>query len=176
MGRLALSHSCTQAYTTRVGSGPYPTELHGELGEALREAGGEFGTTTGRPRRCGWLDLVALRYAHLVNGFTAWNLTKLDVLDGLPEVKIGVAYRRPDGSALPASAVPASLPELEAVEVEYETLPGWEQDISRVRAWGDLPANAQAYVRRIEELSGVPMRYIGVGPGRDALLLKPDGA
>ena len=98
------------------------------------------------------------------------------MLDGLPEVKIGVAYRRPDGSALPASAVPASLPELEAVEVEYETLPGWEQDISRVRAWGDLPANAKAYVRRIEELSGVPVRYIGVGPGRDALLLKPDGA
>ncbi|CAI5465435.1 unnamed protein product [Closterium sp. Yama58-4] len=157
-----------KAYTTRVGEGPYPTELFGELGEQLRKAGHEFGTTTGRPRRCGWLDMVALRYACQVNGFTALNLTKLDVLSGLPQLQLGVGYRAPDGSLLPA--FPADLELLGQVQVEYETVPGWQEDITGVRTFEELPGNAQAYVRRIEELLDVPVRYIGVGPGRDAMI------
>ncbi|GJP47695.1 hypothetical protein CLOM_g6868 [Closterium sp. NIES-68] len=159
-----------KAYTTRVGEGPYPTELFGELGEQLRKAGHEFGTTTGRPRRCGWLDVVALRYACHINGFSALNLTKLDVLSGLPELKLGVAYRAPDGSVLPA--FPADLELLGQVEVEYETVPGWQEDITGVRSFEELPANAQAYVRRIEQLLDVPVRFIGVGPGRDAMIVR----
>ncbi|CAI7793277.1 unnamed protein product [Closterium sp. NIES-54] len=159
-----------KAYTTRVGEGPYPTELFGELGEQLRKAGHEFGTTTGRPRRCGWLDIVALRYACQVNGFTALNLTKLDVLSGLPELQLGVGYRAPDGSLLPA--FPADLELLGQVEVEYETVPGWQEDITDVRTFEELPANAQAYVRRIEQLLDVPVRFIGVGPGRDAMIVR----
>ncbi|CAI5523640.1 unnamed protein product [Closterium sp. Naga37s-1] len=148
-----------KAYTTRVGEGPYPTELFGELGEQLRKAGHEFGTTTGRPRRCGWLDIVALRYACQVNGFTALNLTKLDVLSGLPELQLGVGYRAPDGSLLPA--FPADLELLGQVQVEYETVAGWQEDITDVRTFEELPANAQAYVRRIEQLLDVPVRFIG---------------
>ncbi|CAI5494228.1 unnamed protein product [Closterium sp. Naga37s-1] len=148
-----------KAYTTRVGEGPYPTELFGELGEQLRKAGHEFGTTTGRPRRCGWLDIVALRYACQVNGFTALNLTKLDVLSGLPELQLGVGYRAPDSSLLPA--FPADLELLGQVEVEYETVAGWQEDITGVRTFEELPANAQAYVRRIEQLLDVPVRFIG---------------
>ncbi|CAI5981304.1 unnamed protein product [Closterium sp. NIES-64] len=158
-----------KAYTTRVGEGPYPTELFGELGEQLRKAGHEFGTTTGRPRRCGWLDIVALRYACQVNGFTALNLTKLDVLSGLPELQLGVGYRAPDGSLLPA--FPADLELLGQVQVEYETVAGWQEDITDVRTFEELPANAQAYVRRIEQLLDVPVRFIGVGPGRDAMII-----
>ncbi|CAI5939410.1 unnamed protein product [Closterium sp. NIES-65] len=159
-----------KAYTTRVGEGPYPTELFGELGEQLRKAGHEFGTTTGRPRRCGWLDIVALRYACQVNGFTALNLTKLDVLSGLPELQLGVGYRAPDGSLLPA--FPADLELLGQVQVEYETVAGWQEDITDVRTFEELPANAQAYVRRIEQLLDVPVRFIGVGPGRDAMIVR----
>ena len=168
--KLGACVGVAKAYTTRVGSGPYPTEIHGPVGDALREAGAEFGTTTGRPRRCGWLDIPALKFAHLVNGFTGLNLTKLDVLGDLDEILIGVAYRGPGGELL--ESMPADLEVLEAVEVEYETLPGWKSDISGAREWGDLPAAARAYVERVEELMGVPVNYIGVGPGRDALVFK----
>eukprot|EP00271_Cylindrocystis_brebissonii_P000225 TRINITY_DN10272_c0_g1_i1.p1 TRINITY_DN10272_c0_g1~~TRINITY_DN10272_c0_g1_i1.p1 ORF type:complete len:531 (-),score=109.35 TRINITY_DN10272_c0_g1_i1:835-2427(-) len=168
--RLGEIIGVTKAYTTRVGSGPYPTELFGEEGEALRAAGFEFGTTTGRPRRCGWLDLPALAFASAINGFTALNLTKLDVLSGLPVIKLGVAYKGPDGSILPS--VPADIDLLSKVEVVYEEMEGWKEDITGVREFAALPAAARAYVERIEELSGVPIRYIGVGPGRDALIIK----
>ena len=168
--KLGACVGVAKAYTTRVGSGPYPTEVHGPVGDALREAGAEFGTTTGRPRRCGWLDIPALRFAHLINGFTGLNLTKLDVLGDLDEILIGVAYRGPGGELL--ESMPADLEVLEAVEVEYETLPGWKSDISGAREWGDLPAASRAYVERVEELMGVPVNYIGVGPGRDALVFK----
>lgn len=160
-----------KAYTTRVGEGPYPTELFGEVGDALRVAGHELGTTTGRPRRCGWFDVVALRFAVQINGFTALNLTKLDVLSGMPDLRLGVAYRAPNGEVLPA--FPADLELLEEVEVEYETLPGWQEDISACRSFDSLPAAARAYVTRIEQLLGVPVRFIGVGPGRDALIVRP---
>lgn len=161
-----------KAYTTRVGAGPYPTEIFGDLGETIRSIGREYGTTTGRPRRVGWLDVVALRYVCRINGFTHLNLAKLDVLDQLSEVKVGVAYKLPDGEVV-TSSVPADLDLLEAAEVQYETLPGWQADISQARQWEDLPENARKYVERVEQLVGVPIKWIGVGPGRDAIVVKP---
>ena len=158
-----------KAYTTRVGAGPYPTEIFGDLGDRIRQVGAEYGTTTGRPRRCGWLDIVALRYATAINGFTALNITKLDVLSGLPEIKIGVAYKH-GGRVL--DAFPSDLQVLEEAEVVYETLPGWAEDISAVRRYSDLPAAAKTYLARVEALAGVECRYIGVGPGRDAMVIK----
>ncbi|KAK9048822.1 hypothetical protein SSX86_032210 [Deinandra increscens subsp. villosa] len=159
-----------KAYTTRVGSGPFPTELLGNAGDLLRAAGQEFGTTTGRPRRCGWLDIVALKYVCQINGFSGLNLTKLDVLSDLDEIKLGVAYKHTDGT--PMNSFPADLSDLEQSKVEYETMPGWHADISSVRNYSDLPKAARQYVERIEQLVGVPIHYIGVGPGRDALIYK----
>eukprot|EP00877_Chromochloris_zofingiensis_P010992 jgi/Chrzof1/6146/Cz17g13050.t1 len=159
-----------KAYTTRVGSGPYPTEVFDTLGDQIREVGREYGTTTGRPRRVGWLDMVALRYVNKINGLTHLNLTKLDVLSDLAEIKIGVAYEA-DGRTY-TSAVPADLDILEKATVKYETLPGWRTDISKVRSWQELPQNAKLYAQRIEDLAGVPIKWIGVGPGRDALVEK----
>ncbi|MBA0551406.1 hypothetical protein Goshw_013259 [Gossypium schwendimanii] len=159
-----------KAYTTRVGSGPFPTEILGQGGDILRFAGQEFGTTTGRPRRCGWLDVVALKFCCQINGFSSLNLTKLDVLSDLPEIKLGVAYKHVDGT--PVESFPADLQLLEQLKVEYEVLPGWQSDISSIRNYSDLPKAARQYVERIEELVGVPIHYIGVGPGRDALIYK----
>ncbi|CAH1432271.1 unnamed protein product [Lactuca virosa] len=159
-----------KAYTTRVGSGPFPTELLGEDGDLLRQAGQEFGTTTGRPRRCGWLDVVALKYGCQINGFSSLNLTKLDVLSDLSEIKLGVSYKHTNGT--PMNSFPADLTDLEESKVEYESMPGWQADISSVRSYADLPKAAREYVERIEELVGVPIHYIGVGPGRDALIYK----
>jgi len=152
-----------KAYTTRVGAGPFPTELHGDFAEALRKEGGEYGTTTGRPRRIGWLDTVVLRYTHLVNNYTYLNLAKMDVLSKQKELKIGVAYIY-KGEKL--KTVPASLQVLAECEVEYETMPGWGVDIAKARDFEDLPEAAQNYVRRIETLVGVKIRWIGVGPDR----------
>ncbi|XP_056158907.1 adenylosuccinate synthetase 2, chloroplastic [Syzygium oleosum] len=159
-----------KAYTSRVGSGPFPTEILGKGGDLLRFAGQEFGTTTGRPRRCGWLDIVALKYCCQINGFSSLNLTKLDVLSDLPEIQLGVAYKQMDGT--PIESFPADLRLLEQLKVEYEDLPGWKCDISSVRSYPDLPKAARQYVERIEELVGIPIHYIGVGPGRDALIYK----
>eukprot|EP00262_Sarcandra_glabra_P016634 TRINITY_DN5484_c0_g1_i1.p1 TRINITY_DN5484_c0_g1~~TRINITY_DN5484_c0_g1_i1.p1 ORF type:complete len:500 (-),score=75.48 TRINITY_DN5484_c0_g1_i1:235-1734(-) len=159
-----------KAYTTRVGEGPFPTEILGKGGDLLRVAGMEFGTTTGRPRRCGWLDIVALKYCCQINGFSSLNLTKLDVLSGLPEIRLGVSYRQIGGISI--ESFPADLQILEQVLVDYETLPGWQSDISSIRNYKDLPHAARQYVERIEELVGVPVHYIGVGPGRNALIFK----
>ncbi len=155
-----------KAYTTRVGRGPFPTELLGEAGDRIREAGNEFGTTTGRPRRCGWLDLPIVRYAARVNGLDELALTKLDVLTGLDELKIGVAYQRDDKRTdyFPAEFGVDSLAWWEPV---YERLPGWDEDITGVRRREDLPQAAQRYVSSIEEWAGVPVTFIGVGPGRE---------
>ncbi|KAL4438177.1 hypothetical protein ABPG77_010538 [Micractinium sp. CCAP 211/92] len=169
--RLGAVIGVAKAYTTRVGAGPYPTEIFGQLADELREIGAEYGTTTGRPRRIGWLDMVALKFASQINGLTHLNLTKLDVLSDLEEIKVGVAYRAPDGSLLPS--VPEDLELLEKCEVVYETLPGWKQDISKVRTWEDLPENARKYVQWIEDRLGVHCKWIGVGPGRDAVVEKP---
>lgn len=169
--RLGAIIGVAKAYTTRVGAGPYPTELHGSMAEELREIGAEYGTTTGRPRRIGWLDMVALKYVTAINGLTHINLTKLDVLSGLDEIKVGVAYKAPDGSIL--RGFPADLDLLERCEVVYDVLPGWKSDISKVRQWEDLPEAAQKYVQYVEGSVGVHCKWIGVGPGRDAIVLKP---
>eukprot|EP00884_Botryococcus_braunii_P017253 jgi/Botrbrau1/4210/Bobra.0044s0013.1 len=162
-----------KAYSTRVGSGPYPTEIHGPLAEELRSIGMEYGVTTGRPRRIGWLDIPTLRYATRINGLTALNLTKLDVLSDLDKIPLGVAYRL-NGQIL--SAVPADIPALEELEVVYEEMPGWKRDISKVRKWEELPEEARKYIARVEELVGVTCRWIGVGPGRDAIVEQPSSA
>lgn len=156
-----------KAYTSRVGAGPFPTELDNELGEKIREKGHEYGTTTGRPRRCGWLDTVVVKYAHMVNNFTSINITKLDILDELDEIKIGIGYSY-EGKKL--SSFPASLEVLDNVEVEYETLPGWNTDITKCRSYEELPENAKNYLKRIEELVGCKVQWVGVGPQRDEMI------
>ncbi len=159
-----------KAYTTRVGSGPFPTELTDDIGSALTKIGHEFGTTTGRARRCGWLDVPVLRYSNFINGYTSINITKLDVLSTFKEIKIGTHYKI-DGKLLPEGYMPSTLPELAKVEVVYESMPGWEQDISKVKTFAELPVQAQNYLKRVQELVGTPISYVGVGPGRSEMIL-----
>lgn len=156
-----------KAYTTRVGAGPFPTEQLNEFGESLQQIGQEWGVTTGRKRRCGWLDLVVLKYSHMVNDYSSLNVTKLDVLDTMDQVKIGVAYTY-KGKTL--ESFPADLTVLGEVDVVYETLPGWKSDITKCRTFEDLPLNAQNYILRIQDILGVNVEWIGVGPGRDAMI------
>ncbi|NLO88743.1 MAG: adenylosuccinate synthase [Clostridia bacterium] len=153
-----------KAYTTRVGEGPFPTELTDEIGDYIREKGHEFGTTTGRPRRCGWLDGVVLKYAARINGLTSIAITKLDVLSSLPVVKICTGYKL-DGKYI--ENFPHNLGELLRCEPVYEELPGWEEDIGGARKIEDLPPNAQRYVRRIQEITGLKISLIAVGPARE---------
>lgn len=161
----------TKAFSSRVGAGPMPTELEGELGDRLRGTGenfwDEFGTTTGRVRRCGWLDGVILRYAAQVNGFTELYLTKLDVLSGLDEVKIAVAY---DIGGQQSDFPPTTIRELEQVQPVYETMPGWQEDISGARDVHDLPEAARDYVRRVAALCDVPVKTVSVGPARNQVV------
>ena len=159
-----------KAYTTRVGAGPFPTELLDEVGDRIREVGDEYGTTTGRPRRCGWLDLVILRYAAQVNGLDELALTKLDVLSGLERLKVAVAYER-DGERTGAFPAEFGIESLAQWKPVYEELPGWEEDISEARSRRDLPPAARAYVARIEEWVGVPVTFIGVGPEREQAIV-----
>ena len=161
----------TKAYTTRVGGGPFPTELDGAQGEELRRLGAEFGATTGRPRRCGWLDAVMLREACAVNGFTSLAVNKLDVLSGIAKVQIATAYRI-DGKR--TEEFPMTLGELERAEPEYESHPGWSEDLRELRRFEDLPRNARDYVARIEQLVGVPVELISVGPERDETIVRRD--
>jgi adenylosuccinate synthase len=160
-----------KAYTTRVGGGPFPTELEGPVGDRMREAGDEFGTTTGRPRRCGWLDLTILRYAARVNGLTELMITKLDVLSGIDPLRMAVSYVR-DDRRTDTFPVEYGAEELTHWEPVYEELPGWEEDISDVRERENLPPAAQAYVARIEEQVGVPISLISVGPKREQVIRK----
>ncbi|GAA2810875.1 adenylosuccinate synthase [Kitasatospora sp. CM 4170] len=153
-----------KAYTTRVGSGPFPTELLDEDGEALRRIGGERGVTTGRDRRCGWFDAVIARYATRVNGLTDFFLTKLDVLTGWEQIPVCVAYEI-DGRRV--EELPYNQSDFHHAKPIYETLPGWNEDISKAKTFAELPKNAQAYVKALEEMSGAPISAIGVGPGRD---------
>ena len=156
-----------KAYSTSVGGGPFPTELTDAVGDRLRAIGEEYGATTGRPRRCGWFDGVAIGYASWLNGFTGVAVTKLDVLDELEVLKICVGYRLGDRLL---DHVPDTVVQ-EQVEPVYETWPGWLSDTSGVREWDALPRNAQAYVRRIGELAGAPVRFISVGPERDQIIV-----
>ncbi|GGV19318.1 adenylosuccinate synthase [Streptomyces spectabilis] len=153
-----------KAYTTRVGAGPFPTELFDKDGEALREIGGERGVTTGRDRRCGWFDAPIARYATRVNGLTDFFLTKLDVLTGWERIPVCVAYEI-DGKRV--EELPYNQTDFHHAKPIYETLPGWSEDITKAKTFGDLPKNAQAYVKALEEMSGAPISAIGVGPGRD---------
>jgi adenylosuccinate synthase len=161
-----------KAYTTRVGAGPFPTELSGDDGERLRSVGGEYGVTTGRPRRCGWFDAVIARYAARVNGLTDFFLTKLDVLSGLPTVPVCVGYRLPDGTVV--EEMPMTQTDFHHAAPVYEEFAGWGDDIGAARSFDDLPKNAQRYVRALEELSGAPISAVGVGPGRDQTLVLRD--
>ena len=167
--KIQERYGVVKAYTTRVGSGPFPTEQLNDIGETLQTVGHEYGTTTGRKRRCGWLDLVLLGYSHLINDYSALCVTKLDVLSGIKELKIAVQYKL-NGEVLPS--FPANLENLAEVEVVYETLPGWDEDITGARSFEDLPANAQAYVNKIEEVIGSRVAWIGVGPGREAMIAR----
>ena len=161
-----------KAYTTRVGEGPLPTELFGDLGNRLRESGQEFGAVTGRPRRCGWYDAVAVRYAVRVNGLDALALTKLDVLDDLPELQVCTAYTC-RGSRL--AEMPGDVAQLTACEPVYETLPGWSRPTRGVRRYEDLPREAQAYIARIEDLTGVPAAILSTGSAREDTIIR-DGS
>jgi adenylosuccinate synthase len=157
-----------KAYVTRVGAGPFPTELEGEMGDRMREAGHEFGTTTGRPRRCGWLDLVALKYAVRLNGLTGLAITKLDVLTGIDPLCVATEYVGPEGASF--SEFPYHQSILHKATGTYTELPGWEEDISGARSLDDLPQAAREYVEYIEEFLGVPVVLVGVGPGRDQMI------
>eukprot|EP00439_Symbiodinium_sp_Y106_P044620 s5955_g5.t1 len=201
-----------KAYTTRVGHGPFPTELQNEMqsledytetyigpdaryerkghaggpfdlksgqpvkvGMMLQEVGAEYGTTTGRRRRCGWLDLALVKYSAMVNGFDSLNITKLDVLTGLKQIRVAIAYRnrRMTEVRLPSGYFPSHLDDLKEVVCEYETLQGWSEDISKCTRWEDLPENAKKYVLRIQELLGIPVSWVGVGPDRSSMLKLP---
>jgi len=156
-----------KAYTTRVGNGPLPTEAEPAVAERIRELGGEFGATTGRPRRCGWFDAVVVRYAVRVNGLTGLAVTKLDVLDTFAEIPVGVGYRL-DGEVI--DSMPADVETIGRVEPIYEKVTGWQKRLTDVRRLADLPSAARAYVDRLQDLAGAPVRYVSVGTRRDQII------
>ncbi|MBM6941178.1 adenylosuccinate synthase [Limosilactobacillus coleohominis] len=160
-----------KAYTTRVGEGPFPTELTDEIGDHIRETGHEYGVVTGRPRRVGWLDAVALRHAHRVDGLNYLSLNLLDVLSGLKTIKIARAYEL-DGKEI--NYYPASLEELDRCKPVYDELPGWDEDITNVTKFDDLPENAKNYLKRIEELTDTPLATVSVGPDREQTMILHD--
>ncbi len=168
-GKFTTVIAIVKAYTTRVGSGPFPTELFDENGEFLRATGFEFGTTTGRPRRCGWYDAPIARYSARINGVTDFVLTKLDVLTGLKEIPVCVAYEV-DGKRF--DEMPVSQSDFHHAKPIYENFPGWDEDISGAKTFADLPKNAQDYVLAVEKLSGARISAIGVGPARDAIIVR----
>lgn len=159
-----------KSYTTRVGNGPFPTELNDELGKLIRERGGEFGTTTGRPRRTGWFDAVIMRHAVRVNGLTAIAINKFDTLSGIGTLKVCTAYRKSDGTVL--KDFPVTLEELADCSPVYEEIEGYEGDLSQCRTFEELPEKCRAYISRLEELCGCPITILGVGPGRDQVIFR----
>ncbi|HEX7080164.1 MAG TPA: adenylosuccinate synthase [Gammaproteobacteria bacterium] len=161
----------TKAYTTRVGAGPFPTELTDDSGRHLAQVGAEFGATTGRPRRCGWLDALLLKRAVFTNGVTGLCVTKLDVLDGLEEIKVCVGYRL-DGEAL--TTPPLLMERFGDCEPVYETLPGWQESTKGINNYNDLPLEARNYLNRIEALTGVPVHLVSTGPSREAVIVRRD--
>ena len=161
-----------KAYTTRVGGGPFPTELEDETGLWMREKGAEFGATTGRPRRCGWLDMVVVRTAVRLSGIKGLCVTKLDVLTGLDKLYLCTAYRTPQGDRL--QSIPASLTRLDRCRPVYEEMAGWQEDITGVRRYQDLPAACRAYLQRLAELAGAPLALVSVGPAREETIVLND--
>ncbi|WP_227936916.1 adenylosuccinate synthase [Alkalihalobacillus deserti] len=166
VGPSKINHvvGVSKAYTTRVGDGPFPTELHDEIGDLIREVGNEYGTTTGRPRRVGWFDSVVVRHARRVSGITDLSLNSIDVLTGIKTLKICTAYMY-RGEVM--EHFPASLKVLAECEPVYEELPGWEEDITGVKSLGELPVNARHYIERVSQLSGIPLTIFSVGPDRN---------
>jgi len=162
-----------KAYTTRVGNGPFPTEVNNGVGDLLVNVGHEYGRTTGRRRRCGWLDILLLQYTNAINGYSVINITKLDVLSTLEELKIGVAYKL-DSRTLEYGEMPSSFEFLSQIQVEYEIHPGWLTDISKCKNFNELPVNAINYLRTIEDLVGVPIGWVGVGPDRNDMIEVPN--
>ncbi|MCR4393903.1 MAG: adenylosuccinate synthetase, partial [Dehalococcoidales bacterium] len=158
-----------KAYCTRVGGGPMPTELKDEIGEKIRQRAREFGTTTGRARRCGWFDGVAARFSSRLNGYTGMAVTRFDILDDLPTLKICVAYKL-DGKVI--TDFPASITALERCQPVYEEIEGWNTPISNIRRYEDLPSQAQYYLKRLEDICGCPVKIISVGPGRDQTIIR----
>jgi adenylosuccinate synthase len=154
-----------KAYTTRVGEGPFPTELNNEIGDLIRTAGGEFGTTTGRPRRCGWFDAVILKHSIRINGMTGIALNKLDTLTGIKKLQICTEYTT-------SKDFPPDIAELEKAEPIYTELDGWDEDITAVRNFDDLPKNARLYVETIEKVCGCPVKIVGVGASRDQIIMR----
>jgi adenylosuccinate synthase len=167
--RISRVIGVIKAYTTRVGSGPFPTELLDEWGDRLRDVGVEFGTTTGRPRRCGWYDAVVARFAARVNGVTDFVLTKLDVLTGIERIPVCTGYRVGDAVL---REMPMTQTEFHQAEPVYEELPGWSEDITAARSFDDLPKTAQSYIEALEDMSGAPISAIGVGAGRDQTVIR----
>ncbi|WP_406319391.1 adenylosuccinate synthase [Streptosporangium sp. NBC_01639] len=165
--RLTRVIGILKAYTTRVGAGPFPTELTDEMGDWLRTTGGEYGVTTGRNRRCGWFDAVIARYATRINGVTDFFLTKLDVLSGLERIPVCVAY---EVDGVRYDEIPMTQTDFHHAKPVYEEFPGWQEDISGAKSFEDLPANAQAYVKALEQMSGARISAVGVGPGRTETL------
>lgn len=169
--KLSYVLGITKAYCTRVGEGPFPTELHDEMGEALRRRGNEFGAVTGRPRRCGWFDGAALRRAVQINGLTGLAIMKLDVLDGLETIKLGVGYRY-EGKTL--SVMPAGADAVAKCEPIYEEFPGWKESTFGVTKWEDLPESARRYLTRLAEVAGAPIALVSTGPDREQTILYTD--
>jgi adenylosuccinate synthase len=163
-----------KAYCTRVGEGPFPSELHGSEGERLRELGHEYGATTGRPRRCGWFDAVAMRYAMDLNGATGVVMTNLDVLSGFEAIQVATSYDVPSLGLKGLTEFPGDLPDLSLVEVNLESHPGWQADITGVRKYEDLPADTRHYVEWVERLIDCPIQMLSVGPERDQVILRAD--
>ena len=163
-----------KAYTTRVGGGPFPTELDNEIGQRIRDRGREYGTVTGRPRRCGWFAAVAVRHSAWVSGATELSVMLLDVLSGFDTIRVCTGYRRPDGTLL--DWFPACLEELGQVEPVYHELPGWSEDVTAVRQWKDFPVNFREYVRFLAEQVDVPVRRVSVGPERTQTVAVPAGS
>jgi adenylosuccinate synthase len=161
-----------KAYTTRVGEGPFPTELHDGTGQLIRDQGHEYGTVTGRSRRCGWLDLVALRYSARLNSLSGLIVAKLDVLSGLPELRVCTGYKLA-GKVM--DGMPTSVSEWNRVEPQYETAAGWSGDLTSARSLGDLPAPVRSYLDLVASYVGVPVAIVSVGPDRDeTIVVRPD--
>ncbi len=168
-GKMKSVVGIAKAYTTRVGAGPFPTELGDAEGNMLREQGSEYGATTGRPRRCGWFDAIVVKNAITVSGINSINVTKLDVLTGFQSIKIGVGYKL-NGESI--EFIPASLKDFESVEVDYIDMPGWTEDISAIKDFDKLPENAKKYILKLEEILEVPINFIGVGVHRSELIYR----
>jgi adenylosuccinate synthase len=168
--RIGTVWGVVKAYTTRVGAGPFPTEQLNPIGEKMQDIGREWGVTTGRKRRCGWLDLVVIRYSTLINGYTALNITKLDVLDTFEELQVAISYDI-DGKTVD-DYFPADLNAVERAQVNYKTFKGWNSKTTGITDYEALPEEAKAYIKFIEEFVGVSVGMVGVGPSRDSMLLK----